>query len=152
MAEMYAFMDAGMDEPVEELLKRPQGRRYSLSASTEDLGSDGVLSIALSDLSLDASVPLSDFARTDQAAKESEGALRKLATPGKAAVSHAFEVEEEGEQTKLREWARWQDRRQQRLGRRSVLREKYISMNAECRLGFCSSDCSQCKAPAGESR
>lgn len=116
----------------------------------------------MSDLSVDASVPLSDYARKAEAAEESEGVPRTLAAPEKsaplpglagsssAAVSQAFEIGEEDKQTKLGEWARWQGRRQQRLERRSVLREKYRSVNAECRLGFCSSDCSQCKVIASK--
>ncbi|CAK0828213.1 unnamed protein product [Prorocentrum cordatum] len=158
MAELRAFVSAGMGEPVEELVKR---RHYSLSASTEDPGTDGEYSRALSDVScLDASAALLGDAWTYQAAVESQTVLRKLATPGEgaphawaagsggAAVSQAPGVGQEDEQAKRAEWASWRARRQQRLERRSATREQYGTMNLECRLRYCSSDCGQCRATA----
>jgi hypothetical protein len=137
MAEMFAFMGAGMDEPVDKVLKMPQGRqysRYSMSASTEDPGSDA------------------ESENGKFAIPEMSATLSQRSTLSSTAVSQAFDVGEQDERARLEEWARWQCRRKQRLERRAVLREKYISRNAECRLGLCSSDCSQCKATASKPR
>jgi hypothetical protein len=67
-----------------------------------------------------------------------------------APAFRASAIEEDDEQAVLADWARWQARRQKRLGKRSLMKDKYNSVNGEHRLGICSSDCLQCKAIGGE--
>ncbi|CAK0797638.1 unnamed protein product [Prorocentrum cordatum] len=161
MAELDAFMDAGMDEPVKKILMGYQGdfvrrsrvRRPSLSASTEDPGSDGILSNAFSDLSfIDQSFPLKETAGTENVASTQtvNKAIDTHFLDLDAAVSQAFDSREGDEQAKLdmdmaEKLARWQGRRQQKIQKRTQWKHNFNSLNGEHKLGFCSSDCVRCK-------
>jgi len=92
---------------------------------------------------------LNDGLSTSTSYPGSDGVL-SISSSDYAIVEKSFVIEEDYDQTMLA-LVRWQARRQKRLGRRSSWTGKYSSVNGEHKLGFCSSDCLQCKVAGSKS-